>query len=269
MQSEIGPLDTAIGEIDQLIKLVSKLRHKQVRGVGDRQVIRAYALRWSTVHKAALAGAPPDKVALIESLYDKLLKGSYVATSRSSYLSNLKALKASLVDLQSAVLSIPRAQQAIPDFAPLITNREMATLLGRRAKEIVDSLSTAPFSASVMMGALLEALFLARINAMGDKRPIFNLKATPKDKTGKARELKEWGLNDYIEVSHELGWIRKAAKDISSILRDYRNVIHPVKELSLMIELKTETLVNAADAKLLWRVFCEISEQIVRSVKKP
>jgi hypothetical protein len=51
-----------------------------------------------------------------------------------------------------------------------------------------------------MMGALLEALFLARINVLPEKRPLFSLKSTPRDKSGKARELKEWGLNDFIEV---------------------------------------------------------------------
>ena len=64
-----------------------------------------------------------------------------------------------------------------------------------------------------------------------------------------------------------MGWIRKPLKDISMVLRDYRNIIHPVKELALMMELKTDVLVNAADAKMFWRVFCELSDQIAASVK--
>jgi hypothetical protein len=143
----------------------------------------------------------------------------------------------------------------------------MAGLIQRRAHEVVEMLDRAPLAASIMMGALLEALFLARINVLPEKRPLFLLKSTPRDKSGKARELKEWGLNDFIEVSHEMGWIRKPLKDISTVLRDYRNVIHPVKELALMMELKTDVLVNTADAKMFWRVFCELSEQIAGSVK--
>ena len=143
----------------------------------------------------------------------------------------------------------------------------MASLLQRRMQEVLDAIAKSPLTATIMMGALLEALFLARINIFTDKKSLFSLVASPRDKTGKPRELKEWGLNDFIEVSHEMGWIRKPVKDVSAILRDYRNIIHPEKELSLMRKMKIDVLVNNLDAKMFWRIFFELSEQISRSVK--
>jgi len=67
---------------------------------------------------------------------------------------------------------------------------------------------------------------------------------------------KDWTLQHYIDVAHELGWISATAKDIGVVLRDYRNYIHPHKELTHGISLSKN------DATLLW----EISKSITRQV---
>ena len=61
---------------------------------------------------------------------------------------------------------------------------------------------------------------------------MFTPSKAPKDKAGKPKPLKEWGLKDYLDVANELGWIRQSAKDVGQVLRDYRNYLHPEKELS-------------------------------------
>jgi hypothetical protein len=79
-------------------------------------------------------------------------------------------------------------------------------------------------AATVMMGGLLESLFLARVNREPNQKPIFTANAAPKDgKTSNPKSLREWGLADYIAVAHELGWISQAANGVSDVLRDYRN----------------------------------------------
>jgi len=75
----------------------------------------------------------------------------------------------------------------------------------------------------------MEALFLARINRLTNLALVFTATAAPKDKAGKSKPLKEWGLKDYLDVAKELGWIRQSAKDVGQVLRDYRNYIHPEK----------------------------------------
>ena len=271
MQRSAGPLNEAIREIDKLRKHLNKKRGaKQITASADCDLIRAYSLAWTNNHKSQVQDVlSAEQFAQTDALYEKLHTATYRATSRVAYLGLLKGLREELLQLQRQALVKPNPLSGlrIPDFSKLVQNAEMAGLIQRRAHEVVETLDKASLAASIMMGALLEALFLARINVLPEKRPLFSLKSTPRDKSGKARELKDWGLNDFIEVSHEMGWIRKPLKDISTVLRDYRNVIHPVKELALMMELKTEVLVNEADAKMFWRVFCELSEQIAASVK--
>jgi hypothetical protein len=71
-------------------------------------------------------------------------------------------------------------------------------------------------------------------------------------------QLREWTLQDYIGVAHELGWITVAAKDVGVVLRDYRNYIHPQKELSHGVSLTTP------DAVILWEIGKSISRQLLK-----
>ncbi len=108
-----------------------------------------------------------------------------------------------------------------------------------------------------MMGGLLEALLLARLLKDPDKDKIFKSKAAPRDETGKALELKKWGLNDYLNVAHEVHWITETANAVSAVMRDYRNYIHPYKQHSQGVHLTPE------DAWLLWDVFRSIVRQVL------
>lgn len=101
-----------------------------------------------------------------------------------------------------------------------------------------------------MMGALIEALLLARVNRLQDKSPVFKANSAPKDKkTRQTLPLGKWTLHDYINVAHELSWIRQPARDVSVVLRDYRNCIHPAKELS------QGNSINDQDSAMFWVVF--------------
>jgi len=71
-----------------------------------------------------------------------------------------------------------------------------------------------------MMGGLMEALLVARINKLSDQSPVFKAKAAPKDKgTGTVLKLREWTLSNYIDVTHELGWISDTYKDVGAVRR--------------------------------------------------
>jgi hypothetical protein len=113
-----------------------------------------------------------------------------------------------------------------------------------------------------MMGGLLKALLLARINRETDKKPIFTAKSAPRDRaTGKTKTLSEWMLKDYIDVVCDLGWITVSAKDVGAVLRDYRNYIHPQKQLSHGVHLQLD------DAELFWEISKSISRQVIDSAK--
>ncbi len=265
-----GLFDSAIQEVDKLKKHLTKQRVAQIRSIADCELIRAYSLAWFNKHRDnAVSMVSVEQISKTDSLYTKLSIATYKATGKTVYLALLKNIRSELllVREKSFVSSDTTPDLKIPNISQLVQNPEMASILQRRMKEVLDAIDRSPLTATIMMGAVLEALFLARINILSDKKALFALKATPKDKSGKPKELKEWGLNDFIEISHEMGWIRKPLKDISTVLRDYRNIIHPVKELSLMKEMEIDILVNDSDAKMFWRVFFELSEQISKSVK--
>jgi hypothetical protein len=155
-----------------------------------------------------------------------------------------------------ASVELPRAQ-----FGSLISDPKMLGILERQWTETLACQRVgADLAATVMLGGLLEALFLARINRLKNAAPVFTAPAAPKDKNGKTRPLKEWGLKDYLDVAKELGWIRQSAKDVGQVLRDYRNYIHPEKELSHGITVVAE------DTAMFVNVLSSIAEQIIKSV---
>ena len=138
----------------------------------------------------------------------------------------------------------------------------MKSILLARWRECTKCIAAdVPMAATVMMGGLLEALLLARINREPGKRPIFTAKAAPEDRSKKTKPLSEWMLKDFIDVVHELGWMTVSAKDVGAVLRDYRNYIHPQKQLSHSIHLKLD------DAKLFWEISKSIARQIIDSAK--
>ena len=143
-------------------------------------------------------------------------------------------------------------------FDGLVGDPKMQLILQRRWTECVNCIQAdAPLAATVMMGGLVEALLLARVNRETDKKPIFTAKTTPKGDDGKPLQLKEWTLKHYLDVLHEVGWIGSSAKDVGAILRDYRNYIHPNKEYSHGIQLEL------GDARLFWEITKAICRELL------
>jgi len=179
----------------------------------------------------------------------------------------LKAAKGALVSARSAALTVPAAapiantDDLAPDFSPLAGNPEMRDILTRRWHECAKCVKAdAHLAAIVMMGGLLEALFVARANKMTDKSPLTSAKNAPKDKTtGKAANYQEWMLDSYIKVGCELKWITESAKEVADKLKEYRNFIHPAKELRYGVRL------GLNDSSMFWQVTKALARQLLLS----
>ena len=52
-----------------------------------------------------------------------------------------------------------------------------------------------------------------------------------KDKLGELRPIRDWYLNNLIQVAIELGLVGNTAKDASWAVQDFRNFIHPYNVL--------------------------------------
>lgn len=262
-------IDAATTEADRLQKALKHDGSAQVRADDERQVIKATGLSWFNNHRNTIAQAlGEDPLTALDDDYRTLIAGSARAILRTKYQALLKQIKKRLVQLQAdhvIALSAPAVPPAAtadtpPSFAPLIADPKMQTILVKRWQECVICVKAgAPLAATVMMGGLLEGLLLAKINQLADKTPVFAAASAPRDsKTGKTLQLKEWGLKNYIDVAHELDWITKTTKDIGEVVRDYRNYIHPQKELSHGINLLP------GDAQMLWEVAKSMTVQILK-----
>jgi hypothetical protein len=258
-------LDDAIKQCKFLQTLIRKKSTKQVWSDDERGTIKGTCLSWFNNHKPkVLPELDANVLPPADIIYDRMLTASERAGSRSQYNQNIKSLHSELLKIRSKQMAVASRGVATsdltPNFAVLIPDPKMQSILENRWNECVLCLhAPAPMAATVMMGGLLEGLLLARVNKETNKQPIFTAKASPKDaKTGNPLQLKDWTLKDYIDVVHELKWITVSAKDVGGVLRDYRNYIHPQKELSHGVKLVPD------DAGVLWEVAKSISKQLLK-----
>src|SRR5216683_7011442 len=107
-------------------------------------------------------------------------------------------------------------------------------------------------------GRVLGGFVRGSRNQLNDKSPLFKAKAAPRDqRTQKALPLSEWTLRHYIDVGFELAWIQRSGKDVGSVLRDYRNYIHPEKQRSHSITL------NLHDSTMFWDLTKNLAAQLL------
>jgi hypothetical protein len=261
-------MNTADETIDAALKETQRLRTRtrnkqslQVRGA-EREIIKATALAWFNNHrKLLIAVFTTADLSEIDKLYQRIFDASHKIVLRSIYLDVLKQIAETLVEFRSTnVIRLseasfaPPTPDAPPNFSSVISNDLMKKILEDRWVEIASCVTAkAPLAATVMMGGLLEGILYARVESLADKKSVFTAAAAPRDKDG-TKPLKDWKLQNYIDVAHELGWITQTVHGISDIVRDYRNFIHPHKQHS------EKMFVSPEDAKILW----EISKSIAR-----
>jgi hypothetical protein len=261
---DLEPLESAISAVARLRNVLKKGSNRQVRNREEKMLVKATAHAWFENQRPHLSALEGDALTSIDQSFTQILEGSDLNITRAKYIDALFGLKASLIKLRSTgVLASPSHSHRQPRFDLLIGDPKMLQILDRRWVETFACIKAdAHLAATVMLGGLLEALFLARINQMKNPGPVFTARAAPRDKTGKTLPLKNWGLNDYLNIANELKWIRQSAKDVGAVLRDYRNYIHPEKELSHGIT------VGADDTRMFVAVFSSIADQIIASATR-
>jgi hypothetical protein len=266
MNPAVSAIESAIEELDRLRTIIKKKLETQIRSTDEKAILKATAFAWFYTHhpKTSSVAAQVD-LSSISDKYKDLLAAGDRAPSRKKVLETIKSLRDLLIGIRSVTVSAPTAAPHTaddpPSFAKLITDSRMQNILKARWCECAKCLAAdAPLAATVMMGGLLEAILLARINREPNKASVFTCTSAPRDKAGKTKPLNEWGLKNYIDVSHEHSWISVSVRDVGEVLRDYRNYVHPYKQLSNDVHLKN------ADAELFGEITKNISRQILASV---
>ncbi len=264
MSKSNDTIEAAILELEVLKKNLKKRETRQISSFEERSLLKATAGTWFSKHKINLSIISTDLLNPIESIYDAFLKSSDKNPLRQKILVQLKELRKSLIDLRSHSLkSAPAVEKpttdAAPDFTPLISDPNMCKILVRRWNECVACIThKIPLSGTVMIGGFIEGLLIAKINQHHDQSQIFKSSSAPIDKKlNKPKALSEWTLSDLINVSHDLKWISKPTKDIGTVLREYRNYIHPHKELANNI------VISPDDTIMFWELAKNISRQLL------
>lgn len=268
MPTASDTIDAAIREVTTARSLISKTKGKQVKGVDTLAALKSTALAWFNTHRPVVNTCTPGiDFSPIDQLYTALLNSTARYATRQTYLDVLREAKTKLVALRATVLVTPSLLQAgatddlAPDFSPLAGNQEMRDILVRRWQECCQCVNAnAHLAAIVMMGGLLEALFVARANKMPMKDPLLHATSAPKEKTtGKTLNYQEWMLDSYIKVGHELKWITESAKDVADVLKEYRDYIHPEKERRHGVALALN------DSTMFWSVTKALVRQLLLS----
>ncbi|KAA3599266.1 MAG: hypothetical protein DWQ06_10125 [Calditrichaeota bacterium] len=128
-------------------------------------------------------------------------------------------------------------------------------ILKNRLEEIKKCLDTnAPLAVIFLCGSTLEGILLGIASRSPQK---FNIaKSAPKDKDGKVKKFQDWTLNNLINVSYEIGFLKEDVKKFSHSLRDFRNYIHPFEQLSSNFAPDKHT------AKISWQVLKAVIYQL-------
>jgi len=114
--------------------------------------------------------------------------------------------------------------------------------------------ANAPLAAIFLSGSTLEGLLFGIASR---HQMIFNQSdKSPKEKTGKVKQHRDWSLNDFIEVAYTEGYIREDVRKFSHYLRDFRNYIHPREQVDSNFHPDNYT------ANICWQVLKAAISQI-------
>jgi hypothetical protein len=159
----------AIGEVTRARKAVLSKDSKQVSSGEERDYLKSVAYAWIKTHRRVVfSDAPGADLSTVDSPYDLILQSTAKNAARSTYGHALKDAKIALVALRSGVLNsnsqsqLQLSQETLPDFSPLAADHSMRDILTRRWQECQKCIAAeAHMAATVMMGGLLEALFVS------------------------------------------------------------------------------------------------------------
>lgn len=104
-------------------------------------------------------------------------------------------------------------------------------IIETRIDEIGKCIETECSLAAIFLsGSTIEGILL---NVASNHPQKFNQSnSAPKNKEGKVKPFHEWSLNNFIDVSFDLGVLKLDVYKYSHVLRDFRNFIHPYEQMS-------------------------------------
>lgn len=132
------------------------------------------------------------------------------------------------------------------DISSLGLEDLISEIINSRINEIKICLgSEAPLASIFMIGSTLEGILLGI--AFSNQNKYNRANSAPKYNR-QVKNFDKWSLNDFIEVSYEIGFLKEDVYKFSHVLRNFRNYIHPFKQMNLRFNPDKHT------AKICWQV---------------
>jgi len=117
----------------------------------------------------------------------------------------------------------------------------------------------APLATIFLLGSTLEGILIAV--ACSDINRFMTAEAAPKDKSHNVLKIQDWTLNSLIDVAQQIGMLSLDVKKFSHVLRDFRNYIHPYRQMSEAFSPDQDTV------DICWQVFKAAVSQLKESSK--
>lgn len=122
-----------------------------------------------------------------------------------------------------------------------IHDKEMRDILQRDMWECAIAVVTGQDkAATIMCGSIIEALLILKIKENGIYK--YDVSAVSKGKTN--YPVSEMGLNELLYVADSENILDKNGYHLGHYIRDYRNVVHPAKEIRMSEEVSHENVVT-------------------------
>ena len=186
-----------------------------------------------------------------ESLYQKnlqktkdaILRQREMAVSEVAEAISTDALEdiGYTTDLCKKVLRI-----ADPDMRGIIERDLLECAIAVVAKQ--DKLAT------IMCGSIVEALLMQRIIERGFSK--YDITAISKSKKAASYPVSEMGLNELLYVADKEKILNKNSYHLGHYIRDYRNIVHPAKEIRMKETVCHENVTT------MWSVLCRLIEDL-------
>lgn len=117
----------------------------------------------------------------------------------------------------------------IPSIHKLPVESAVARIVEDRLKEVQACQSVgAHLSVIFQCGSILEAVLLGAALSEPER---FNRSSVSPKENGKVKQFPEWSLSDLINVSYDIGLLKTDVHKFSHGLRDFRNYIHPYRQM--------------------------------------
>ena len=178
--------------------------------------------------------------ALSGRLFDNPLKGASLinaissATQAIGIVDSLNEEEFKVILKGPQKITSPLAPFTAEDFL-FIKDEKLKEIIRRDYSEIVKNFATECYkSVIILCGGIIEALLLYKLR---ENEQV----AKKSNKAPKEDDIEKWDLNHLIEVATDIKIIKEPAiNKLSHSVRDYRNLIHPGKELKSGLKVKPE-----------------------------